>query len=53
MPLYIQYDLEELNSAWSWLHHSTSSHFWIPLPQPKVVTDSKSQAKQRNIQTLN
>ncbi|XP_010256684.1 PREDICTED: protein IQ-DOMAIN 31-like [Nelumbo nucifera] len=52
MPLCIQYDLEEPNSAWSWLHRWTSSRFWIPLPQPKVVTDSKSQAKQGNTQTV-
>ncbi|KAK4367527.1 hypothetical protein RND71_011319 [Anisodus tanguticus] len=48
MPLSLQYDECEPNSAWQWLERWSLSHFWEPLPQPKKVVEAKSQKKQGN-----
>lgn len=50
-PLILQYDLVEPNSAWNWLERWSSFQFWAPLPQRKIVLDSKSHRKQTNILT--
>ncbi|PHT57078.1 hypothetical protein CQW23_05564 [Capsicum baccatum] len=48
MPLSLQYDEYEPNSAWQWLERWSLSRFWEPLPQPKKVAESKSLKKQGN-----
>lgn len=50
MPLSIQYDPAEPNSAPKWLHRWSSSHFWEPLPRPKKMPDSKPKRKQTKLQ---
>ncbi|KAL3378750.1 hypothetical protein AABB24_004594 [Solanum stoloniferum] len=46
MPLSLQYDECEPNSAWQWLERWSLSRFWEPLPQPKKVVGAKSLKKQ-------
>ncbi|TMX00443.1 hypothetical protein EJD97_000819 [Solanum chilense] len=48
MPLSLQYDEGEPNSAWQWLERWSLSRFWEPLPQPKKVVGAKSLKKQGN-----
>ncbi|CAN4082573.1 unnamed protein product [Withania somnifera] len=48
MPLSLQYDESEPNSAWQWLERWSLSRFWEPLPQPKKVVEAKSLKKQGN-----
>lgn len=48
MPLSLQYDESEPNSAWQWLERWSLSRFWEPLPQPKKVIGAKSLKKQGN-----
>ncbi|XP_049382344.1 protein IQ-DOMAIN 31-like [Solanum stenotomum] len=48
MPLSLQYDECEPNSAWQWLERWSLSRFWEPLPQPKKVVGAKSLKKQGN-----
>ncbi|KAK4712476.1 hypothetical protein R3W88_006989 [Solanum pinnatisectum] len=48
MPLSLQYDECEPNSAWQWLERWSLSRFWEPLPQPKKVVAAKSLKKQGN-----
>lgn len=45
MPLSLQYDVVEPNSAWNWLERWSSSRFWEPLPRPKKNLNAKSQRK--------
>nr|GMC62154.1 protein IQ-DOMAIN 31-like [Ipomoea batatas] len=45
MPLSLQYDVAEPNSAWNWLERWSSSRFWEPLPRPKKNLNAKSQRK--------
>ncbi|OIT36799.1 PREDICTED: protein IQ-DOMAIN 31-like [Nicotiana attenuata] len=52
MPLSLQYDECEPNSAWQWLERWSLSRFWEPLPQPKKVVEAKSQKKQGNKQSV-
>ncbi|KAF7806173.1 protein IQ-DOMAIN 31 isoform X1 [Senna tora] len=51
MALRLQYVPGDPNSVLSWLERWSASHFWIPIPQPKKIPDSKSQRKQGNIST--
>ncbi|KAL2532120.1 Protein IQ-DOMAIN 31 [Abeliophyllum distichum] len=46
MPLCLQYDLAEQNSAWNWLERWSLSHFWQPPARAKKTVDVKSQRKQ-------
>lgn len=46
MPLSLQYDLTEPNSAWVWLERWSMLHFWEPIAQPKNIIDVKFQGKQ-------
>lgn len=48
MPLSLQYDECEPNSAWQWLERWSLSRFWEPLPQPKKVVEAKSLRKHGN-----
>lgn len=48
MPLSIQYDECQPNSAWQWLERWSFSRFWEPLPQPKKVVEAKFLKKQGN-----
>lgn len=50
MPLNLQYDPVEPNSAWKWLERWSSSQFWGPLPQPKGVPNSNSSRHQDSTQ---
>ena len=50
MPLRLQYDSGEPNSAWQWLERWTRSRFWEPLAQPKKNLDSKSCMKHESFQ---
>ncbi|KAI9175086.1 hypothetical protein LWI28_027075 [Acer negundo] len=52
MPLHLQYDSEEPNSVSNWLKRWSASCFWKPVPQPKKVSESKSQKKHVNAQTI-
>lgn len=52
MPLHLHYDSWEPNSVSNWLEHWSASRFWKPVPQPKKISDSKSQKKQGNSQTV-
>lgn len=52
MPLLLQYRSGEPNSVSSWLERWSASRFWKLAPQPKKVSDSKSQKKHVNSQTL-
>lgn len=45
MPLSLQYDVSEPNSACNWLERWSSSRFWAPLPRPKKNPNPKSQRK--------
>ncbi|CAH9090817.1 unnamed protein product [Cuscuta europaea] len=45
MPLSLQYDVTEPNSAWNWLERWSLSRFWEPLPRPKKIQNPKSQRK--------
>lgn len=46
MPLSLQYDLGEPNSAWKWLERWSSSSFWVPLARPNKSIDAKPKRKQ-------
>ncbi|KAM0055503.1 putative IQ motif, EF-hand binding protein [Helianthus debilis subsp. tardiflorus] len=50
MPLSIQYDPTEPNSARNWLDRWSTSYFWEPLPKPKRVPDTKPKRKQMKSQ---
>lgn len=52
MPLRLQYDLGEPNSAWNWLERWTTSHAWGPLPQTKRAIDSKSKKSKGKLQNV-
>ncbi|KAL6990327.1 hypothetical protein U1Q18_049091 [Sarracenia purpurea var. burkii] len=52
IPLSLQYDLVQQNSAWNWLERWSSSRFWEPLAQPKKSLNSKHQKKQANMQNI-
>ncbi|XP_049346682.1 protein IQ-DOMAIN 31-like [Solanum verrucosum] len=52
MPLSLQYDECEPNSAWQWLERWSLSRFWEPLPQPKKVVGAKSLKKQGSKPTV-
>ncbi|KAL6994237.1 hypothetical protein U1Q18_012344 [Sarracenia purpurea var. burkii] len=52
LPLSLQYDLVQPNSAWNWLERWSSSCFWEPLAQPKKSLNSKHQKKQANMQSI-
>ncbi|KAL5747403.1 hypothetical protein ACOSP7_024404 [Xanthoceras sorbifolium] len=52
MPLHLQYDSGEPNSVSNWLSRWSASCFWKPVPQPKKVSQSKSQKKHINAQTI-
>ncbi|KAL6520362.1 hypothetical protein OROMI_032542 [Orobanche minor] len=45
MPLSLQYDVNEPNSAWSWLERWSVSHFWEPPARAKRITKPKLQRK--------
>ncbi|CBI22170.3 unnamed protein product, partial [Vitis vinifera] len=51
LPLKLQYDPVDPNSAANWVERWSLSFFWKPLPQPKKVDNLKSQRKQGNIQS--
>ncbi|KAK4409880.1 protein IQ-DOMAIN 31 [Sesamum angolense] len=46
MPLSLQYDLAEPNSAWNWLERWSLSRFWQPPARPRKVLNVKPQKKQ-------
>lgn len=46
MPLSLQYDLSEPNSAWVWLERWSTLRFWEPIAQSKNIIDVKLQGKQ-------
>ncbi|KAL0381067.1 UNVERIFIED_CONTAM: protein IQ-DOMAIN 31 [Sesamum angustifolium] len=46
MPLSLQYDLAEPNSAWNWLERWSLSRFWPPPARPRKVLNVKPQKKQ-------
>ncbi|KAI4343850.1 hypothetical protein L6164_011151 [Bauhinia variegata] len=46
MALRLQYVPGDPNSVLSWLKRWSVSQFWIPVPQPKKIPDSKSHRKQ-------
>ncbi|KAL8471541.1 hypothetical protein ACS0TY_028976 [Phlomoides rotata] len=50
MPLSLQYDQSEPNSASNWLELWSASHFWEPPPRSKKVTKAKPQRKQGGTQ---
>lgn len=45
MPLSLQYDLAEPNSAWNWLERWSVSRFWEPPVRTKKVVKAKPQRK--------
>lgn len=45
MPLILQYDVAEPNSAWNWLERWSFSHFWEPRTRIRKTADAKSQRK--------
>ncbi|XP_054821666.1 protein IQ-DOMAIN 31-like [Prosopis cineraria] len=51
MALRLQYVPGDPNSVLSWLERWSASHFWIPIPQPKKIPNSRSQRKQGNTST--
>ncbi|XP_017242135.1 protein IQ-DOMAIN 31 [Daucus carota subsp. sativus] len=51
MPLSLQYDLGEPNSAWKWLERWSSSSFWVPLARPNKIIDAKPKRKQAGMQS--
>lgn len=51
MPLSLQYDLGEPNSAWNWLERWSSSSFCVPLARPIKSVDAKSKRKQAGMQS--
>lgn len=52
MPLHLHYDNDNPNSVLSWLERWSISRFWKPAPRPKKTSDSKSQRKHGNEQTV-
>ncbi|XP_051117836.1 protein IQ-DOMAIN 31-like [Andrographis paniculata] len=50
MPLSLQYDLFEPNSASNWLDRWSSSRFWEPPARPRKVSNAKPQRKQGETQ---
>ncbi|CAI9780662.1 unnamed protein product [Fraxinus pennsylvanica] len=46
MPLSLQYDLAESNSAWNWLERWSRSHFWQPPARAKKIVNVKTLRKQ-------
>ncbi|KAK4417684.1 protein IQ-DOMAIN 31 [Sesamum alatum] len=52
MPLSLQYDRAEPNSAWSWLERWSISHFWAPPARTKKITKAKPQRKQGGAQIV-
>ncbi|XP_075510678.1 protein IQ-DOMAIN 31-like isoform X1 [Primulina tabacum] len=50
LPLSLQYDLSEPNSAWNWLERWSISHFWKPCAHSKRVL--KNQQKQGDTQAV-
>ncbi|KAL0461639.1 UNVERIFIED_CONTAM: protein IQ-DOMAIN 31 [Sesamum latifolium] len=52
MPLSLQYDLAEPNSAWNWLERWSLSRFWQPPARPRKVLNMKPQKKQGGSQIL-
>ncbi|XP_071735053.1 protein IQ-DOMAIN 31-like [Rutidosis leptorrhynchoides] len=50
MPLSLQYESVDPNSARSWLERWSSSSFWEPLLQPKKTLDPKPKRKQTKLQ---
>ncbi|XP_073044969.1 protein IQ-DOMAIN 29-like isoform X2 [Primulina eburnea] len=50
LPLSLQYDLSEPNSAWNWLERWSISHFWKPCAHSKGVL--KNQQKQGDTQAV-
>lgn len=51
MPLSLQYDVAEPNSAWNWLERWSLSRFWEPIVRQKKILDGKPKRKQANMQT--
>uniref|UniRef100_A0A5B6YRG2 DUF4005 domain-containing protein n=1 Tax=Davidia involucrata TaxID=16924 RepID=A0A5B6YRG2_DAVIN len=51
VPLHLQYDPGEPNSAWDWLRRWTMSHVWGQYSQPKII-DPKSQTRHGSFQTV-
>ncbi|KAK6155115.1 hypothetical protein DH2020_009363 [Rehmannia glutinosa] len=52
MPLSLQYDPAEPNSAWSWLERWSVSHFWDPPTRTKKIIKAKPQRKQGGAQIV-
>lgn len=52
IPLRLQYEPEDPNSAWVWLDRWTRSCFWEPVLQQKKKPDPKSRGKHKKIQTI-
>ncbi|KAH9775732.1 protein IQ-DOMAIN 31 [Citrus sinensis] len=52
LSLHLQYDSVEPNSVSNWLERWSAFHIWKPAPQPKKVSDSKSQKKHVSAQTI-
>lgn len=52
MPLSLQYDLAEPNSAWNWLERWSVSHFWEPPARTKKIMKAKPQRKQGGMQIV-
>ncbi|CAA3013858.1 IQ-DOMAIN 31-like [Olea europaea subsp. europaea] len=52
MPLSLQYDVAEPNSAWNWLERWSFSHFWELCAQTKKTADAKPQRKQSCMLTV-
>ncbi|KAI3452331.1 hypothetical protein Pfo_008996 [Paulownia fortunei] len=52
MPLSLQYDLAEPNSAWNWLERWSLSHFWEPPARTKKIMKAKPQRKQGGSQIV-
>ncbi|KAL6552980.1 hypothetical protein OROGR_006822 [Orobanche gracilis] len=52
MPLSHQYDVNEPNSAWSWLERWSVSHIWEPPARSKRITKPKPQKKTGGPQTV-
>lgn len=52
MPLSLQYDLAEPNSAWNWLERWSGSRFWEPPARPRKVLGIKPQRKQGGSQIV-
>ncbi|KAI9117224.1 hypothetical protein K1719_011390 [Acacia pycnantha] len=51
VALRLQYVPGDPNSVLSWLERWSASHFWIRIPQPKKIPDSRSRRKQGNTST--